>query len=163
MKTKRLLGWSLGSLAGVLIERGELDEGLTAGREGLPLLLEDGDAWIFFDLFTLRLALAGRACDAARLAGYSDYTWTSQEARRHPIEERTRERLRSMLQQKLATDDLERLSRRGREADRGRSVRTRARKLNVSHGHASPAGCVRREMFMLPLPYPATELKSTRP
>jgi predicted ATPase/DNA-binding winged helix-turn-helix (wHTH) protein len=109
MKTKRMLGWWLASLAGVLIELGELDEAMVAGREGLPLLLEDGSAWIFGDHFALRAALAGRFFDAARLAGYSDYTYSKQEAMRQPVEARPRERLLSVLHQQLPADELERL------------------------------------------------------
>src|SRR6266566_3271511 len=30
-------------------------------------------------------------------------------------------------------------------------------------GHVNPAGCVKRVRFMLPVPYPSTELKSTLP
>src|SRR6185369_14512290 len=31
------------------------------------------------------------------------------------------------------------------------------------HGHVNPAGCVRRSKSMLSLPYPSSELNSTRP
>ena len=109
MRTRRMLGWSLASLAGVLTERGELDEALAAGREGLPLLLEDGSGWIFVSHFALRAALAGRLSDAARLAGYSDHTWEQQRVTPHPIDARTSERLRPLLQQAFVAGELERL------------------------------------------------------
>ncbi|HEX6795158.1 MAG TPA: hypothetical protein VF304_15015, partial [Casimicrobiaceae bacterium] len=89
--------------------RGELDEALAAGREALPLLLEDGTAWIFVNDLALRAALAGRACDAARLAGYYDCTLAKQEVTSHPLQERLRQRLHSVLRQKFTTDELERL------------------------------------------------------
>jgi tetratricopeptide (TPR) repeat protein len=109
MCTRRMLGWSLASLAGVLTERGDLDEALAAAREGLPLLLEDGSAWIFVSHLSLRAALAGRLSDAARLAGYSDSTWTKQQATPHPVDARTNGRLRSLLLGTFAPDVLERL------------------------------------------------------
>ena len=104
-----MLGWSLASLAGVLTERGNLDEALVAAREGLPLLLEDEIAWLFVSHLALRAALAGRLSDAARLAGYSDCAWTSQQATPHPVDARTSDRLRSIFAEAFAPDELERL------------------------------------------------------
>ena len=109
MRTRRMLGWSLASLAGVLTERGNLDEALVAAREGLPLLLEDEIAWLFVSHLALRAALAGRLSDAARLAGYSDCAWTSQQATPHPVDARTSDRLRSIFAEAFAPDELERL------------------------------------------------------
>ena len=104
-----MLGWSLASLAGVLTERGELEQALAAGREGLPLLLEDGSAWPFVSCLALRAALAGRLADAARLDGYSDCAWAKQQATPHPVDARTSERLRPMLAATFSPDELERL------------------------------------------------------
>ena len=109
MRTPRVLGWTLASLAGVLTERKALDEALAAAREGLPLLLEDGSAWIFVSHLALRAALAGRLSDAARLAGYSDAAWTKQGATPHPVDARTSDRLRSILHQSFPSHELERL------------------------------------------------------
>jgi tetratricopeptide (TPR) repeat protein len=109
MRTPRVLGWALASLAGVLIERGALEDALAAAREGLPLLLEDGSAWIFVSHLALRAALAGRLSDAARLAGYSDSAWNRQGATPHPVDARTSDRLSSTLLQSSARDELERL------------------------------------------------------
>jgi hypothetical protein len=109
MRTRRMLGWSLASLAGVLTERGNLDEALVAAREGLPLLLEDDIAWLFVSHLALRAALAGRLSDAARLAGYSDCAWTRQQATPHPVDARTSDRLRSIFAEAFAPDELERL------------------------------------------------------
>ena len=104
-----MLGWALASLAGVLTERGELDEALVAAREGLPLLAEDGSAWIFATHVALRAALADKLNDAARLAGYSDYTLAAKEATRHPVEARAQARLLALLREKLTADALEHL------------------------------------------------------
>lgn len=104
-----MLGWVLGNAAGVLIDRGELDEALAAGREALPLLLEEGSAWIFVGQFALRAALAGKLDIAARLAGYVDFTWEAKQATRNPVEARMCTRLRDILCKELPADQLERL------------------------------------------------------
>ena len=109
MGARRRLGWSLSNLAGVLTERGALDEALATAREGLPLLLEDGTAWIFVGHLALRAALAGRLSDAARLAGYSDCSWAKQQATPHPVDARIDERLRPILGQAFTPDELQRL------------------------------------------------------
>ena len=49
MSTRRLLGYALTKLGSVLTERGELTEALAVLREGLPLVREDGSAWVFLD------------------------------------------------------------------------------------------------------------------
>jgi len=109
IKTKRMLGWSLASLVGVLTEQGALDEALAAGREGLPLLLEDGSAWMFIGHFALRAALANRLSDAASLAGYWECACMREQHQRHPIDERTREHLLAVLQRQFPPDELENL------------------------------------------------------
>ena len=109
VSTRRLLGYALSNLAGVLAERGELDQALVAAREGLPLVKEDGSAWIFTDHVALRAALAGKLANAARLAGYSRYTWSANEATRQPIEARAHDRLCALLRDKLDPGELERL------------------------------------------------------
>jgi len=109
MKTKRMLGWSLASLAGVLTERGDLDEAYAAGREALLLLMEDGSAWIFMDSFALLAALAGRHRDAARLAGYHENAWKRHRRTHHPTDARTAKRLLALLHERLLADELERL------------------------------------------------------
>jgi predicted ATPase/DNA-binding winged helix-turn-helix (wHTH) protein len=109
ISTRRWLGTALTNLAGVLTEQGELDGALAAAREGLPLLREDGSAWIFFDHVALRAALAGKVRDAARLAGYANHIWAAKEAERQPNEGRARKRLQVVLGENLAPDQLESL------------------------------------------------------
>jgi len=107
VRTNRLLGWALTSLAGVLMERGELEEARVAAREGLPLLKESGSAWQFIDTLALLAALAGRLSDAARLAGYADSAFAAKKAARHPSAHRPP--LEALLRKNLGTEDLERL------------------------------------------------------
>jgi tetratricopeptide (TPR) repeat protein len=106
---KTTLGYALANLAGVLTERGELDDALAAEREGLSLLLDGRFAWIFADHVALRAALAGDLADAARLAGFADSVHKAKEASREPNEDRARTRLHALLREKLAPDKLERL------------------------------------------------------
>jgi tetratricopeptide (TPR) repeat protein len=104
-----VLGPSLANLAGVLTERGDLDEALVAAREGLPLLSDKGYTWIFVDHVALRAALAGKMATAARVAAYADSTFAAKETSRQPNEARARARLQALLHEKFAADELERL------------------------------------------------------
>jgi predicted ATPase/DNA-binding winged helix-turn-helix (wHTH) protein len=124
LKTKRLLGWALTSLAGVLTTRGELDEALRLMREGLPLLLEDGSAWIWIDHAALRAAYAGNLAHAAQLAGYADQAWMAKEATRHPIEARAAAQLRALLRERLPAAEVERLRAQGAAMSDAAACRT---------------------------------------
>jgi predicted ATPase len=107
---KPALGWALANLAGVLTERGELDQAMAAAREGLPLLAEVGGlAWKFMDHFALCAALARRFSSAARLAGFADAAFASRERARERNEARARERLQRLLPEALPTTELRRL------------------------------------------------------
>jgi hypothetical protein len=106
---KERLGTSLTNLAGVYTERGELDVALTAAREGLPLLKDSGRVWYLLDHLALRAALAGKLANAARLAGYADSAVVEKQSPRQPNEARAYARLRTLLGEKLAPDELERL------------------------------------------------------
>jgi predicted ATPase/DNA-binding winged helix-turn-helix (wHTH) protein len=103
------LGVCLTNLAGVHVERGDLDGALVAAREGLPLCKEAGCAWNTLDHLALRAALAGKVADGARLAGYIDSTFATKGQPRQPNEARARERLQTLVRDKLAPDELERL------------------------------------------------------
>jgi predicted ATPase len=105
----RNLGRQLPNLAGVLTELGDVDEALTALREGLPLAQAHGAAWYYFDHIALRTALAGRIADAARLGAFADAAYAAKHTTREPNELRARERLHSMLRDKLVPAELEQL------------------------------------------------------
>ncbi len=113
--TKSTLGFNLGNLCGLHVERGELEEAFAAAREGLPLLLEMGYAWIDMDHFALRAALAGNMPAAARLIGYADATYAAKKASRGPNEMRAHERLLGVLHRSIAPADLARLIAEGRD------------------------------------------------
>lgn len=103
------LGTALTNLAGVHTERGELVEALAVAEEGLPLREEAGQAWIALDHLALRAALAGKLANAVRLAGFADSTYKAKATSRQPTEARARERLQTLLHEKLAPDELEHL------------------------------------------------------
>jgi tetratricopeptide (TPR) repeat protein len=107
--TRSTLGASLVNLAGVLTERGELDEALAVAREGLPLLMEGAYGWLFADHAALRAALSGKLANAARVAGFVDAAHAAKEASRQPNEARARDRLQALLRDKISPDELERL------------------------------------------------------
>ena len=103
------LGLPLINLAGVLTERGELDEALVAAREALPLLTDGGYAWSFLDHVALRAAMAGKVANAARVAGHADSTFAAKKTSRQFNEARAHERLHALLREKLHPAELERL------------------------------------------------------
>ena len=107
--TSRLLGYTLTKLGGVLTERGELAEALVVLREGLPLVREDGSAWVFLDDLALRVACAGKPRDAARLAGYADFVHAEKASTRGRQTMRIRDRLFDLLHANLPPDALDRL------------------------------------------------------
>jgi hypothetical protein len=109
LTVRSALGIYLANLAGVLTERGDLDEALVAAREGLPLLKLGGNVWIFMDHVALRAGMAGKVANAARLAGFTDSTFMAKETSRQPNEVRARKRLQALLSDKLALNELERL------------------------------------------------------
>jgi tetratricopeptide (TPR) repeat protein len=99
--TALLLGVNLTNLAGVLVERGDLDEALTAAREGLELRRTAGYAWGALDHLALRAALVGRCADAARIVGYVDGVFAARRVVRQANEARARARLDHVLHERL--------------------------------------------------------------
>ena len=104
-----MLGLCLSNLAGVHVERGELEQALVTAREGLPMLVEGGFAWSHLDHLALRAGLAGSLAPAARIAGFSDAAYLEREMARQPNEARSRDRLQQLLLQGLSRDALARL------------------------------------------------------
>ena len=100
-----VLGVNLTNLAGVLVERGDLEEALSAGREGLELRRAAGYAWGALDHFALRAALVGRLVDAARLAGYVDAVFARRGVVHQANEARARARLDHLLADRLDANE----------------------------------------------------------
>lgn len=104
-----LLGFALGMLAGSLIARGDLDEGLASARGAAPLLRDQGSLYWLFDHLALRAGLAGRAIDAARIAGYADAVYRKHAHLREPVACRAVERLNALLQETISGEEIVRL------------------------------------------------------
>jgi tetratricopeptide (TPR) repeat protein len=92
-----LRGFVLGVLAAALTARGDLDEALRAAGEAAPLLRDDGSLYWLFDHLALRCGVAGRAADAALLAGYSQAVYRKMDHPREPMGSRAASRLRIIL------------------------------------------------------------------
>ena len=104
---RNALGFALANLAGVLTERGETADALVAAREGLPMLRDIGNAWLFLDHLALRTALAGNLLDAAKLAGHADAMISVKKSEREPNEARAHGRLHAILKERLPLAELE--------------------------------------------------------
>jgi predicted ATPase/DNA-binding winged helix-turn-helix (wHTH) protein len=109
MSTKVTLGVTLTNLAGVLVERGEFDEALSAAREGLELRKAVGDVSGALDHLALRAALVGRCADAARVTGYIDAVFATKRIVRQVNEARARGRLDGLLCDQLDARERARL------------------------------------------------------
>jgi tetratricopeptide (TPR) repeat protein len=107
--TRRVLGFCLMNLAELLTEKRDLTESLVLAREGLPLVKADGSAWIFSDYGALRAGGEGKLAKAALLAGYADLAHAANGGTRSFVTTRTRNRLRTLLREKLPGDELDRL------------------------------------------------------
>jgi predicted ATPase/DNA-binding winged helix-turn-helix (wHTH) protein len=101
MGTKLILGVNLTNLAGVLVERGDFEEALSAAREGIELRKVGGDTSGALDHLALRAALVGRWADAARLTGYADAMFAGRGTVRQINEARARARLDRLLRDRL--------------------------------------------------------------
>jgi predicted ATPase/DNA-binding winged helix-turn-helix (wHTH) protein len=105
MGTALTLGVNLTNLAGVLIERGDFDEALSAAREGIELRKAIGDTSGALDHLALRAALVGRWTDATRLAGYIDALFATRGTVRQVNEARARAHLDRLLHDRLDTNE----------------------------------------------------------
>jgi len=108
-----LLGFALGMLAGALTFRGDLDDALSSAREAAPLLQENAMLFWLFDHLALRLALAGKTHDAARVAGYADAEVGKLDRSRDPVGIRAMERIDKLLRRTLRAGQLNELKKEG--------------------------------------------------
>jgi tetratricopeptide (TPR) repeat protein len=99
-------GFVFGVLAAALTSRGDLDGALTAAREAAPLLREEGTLIWLFDHLALRVALAGRAKDAALIAGYAEAAYQRTGRTREPMSREARDRLDSLLRDRLLDNEI---------------------------------------------------------
>jgi tetratricopeptide (TPR) repeat protein len=101
-----VLAFVLGLLGAALTERGDLEEALTAARQAVQLLRDEGMLFGQFDHLALRAGLAGRIKDAARIIGYADWIYRAAGRPREPIGERAATRLATLLATALGESDI---------------------------------------------------------
>ena len=100
------LGRILRALAAVHTERAELEKAQAAMRDGRSFFDKAGEAWTVSDHDALLAGLMGKITNAARVAGYMDSTFAARKSSRSRAEVRARDKLQSMLCEKLALDQL---------------------------------------------------------
>ena len=96
-----VLGFVLGNLAGMLVERGELEDAALALSEATPLLRDPWQMWVIFDHVALFLAKSGLLESAAQALGFVDRAYQDHAATRQPNEERARASLATILDARL--------------------------------------------------------------
>jgi predicted ATPase/DNA-binding winged helix-turn-helix (wHTH) protein len=106
-------GFVLGLLTAALTAQGDLNGALEAGREAAPLLRDSGVLFWLFDHLALRAALAGRARDAAHIAGYADAVHETFGRPREPMGRRAVDRLDALLQDAISDRQITELRRIG--------------------------------------------------
>jgi hypothetical protein len=100
------LRWVLSALAAVYTERGELEKAQVAMRDCGSFLDKAGEVWIVSDHDVLLAGLVGNITNAGRVAGYLDSTFVAKNRSRSRAEVRARDKLQSVLCEKLAPDQL---------------------------------------------------------
>ncbi|HVJ55575.1 MAG TPA: winged helix-turn-helix domain-containing protein [Aliidongia sp.] len=118
---RRTIGLALGSLAGVLVDRGDLDAALAAAGEAVPILREDELIDWLFPHLALRLAKAGRPEDAARLWGYAERV-IGKGVVRQKNERRAAEALEALLRATIPSEQREGLVTIGRHLSEDQAV-----------------------------------------
>ncbi len=108
-----ILGYVLGIVAAGLTLRDDLTEALSAAREAVPLLRDEGMLFWLFDHLALRSGLAGRARDAALIAGYADTVFREFSRPREPIGQEASNRLATLLKAELSDQEIEQFGRMG--------------------------------------------------
>ncbi|HEX4080480.1 MAG TPA: winged helix-turn-helix domain-containing protein [Rhizomicrobium sp.] len=104
-----VLGYVLGMVSSALSLCGDTDAALTAAREAVPLLRDEGMLFWFFDHMALRLAIAGQFRDAAQISGYADCVFRKFGRPREPVGQQAVSRLSEILRASLSDDEIEQL------------------------------------------------------
>jgi tetratricopeptide (TPR) repeat protein len=104
-----ILGFVLGMVSSALSLRGDADAALTAARDAVPLLRDEGMLFWFFDHMALSLAIAGHLRDAALLSGYADSVFRRFGRPREPVGQQAVNRLSEILRTSLSRDEIDQL------------------------------------------------------
>jgi predicted ATPase/class 3 adenylate cyclase len=101
--------YTTANLFGMLVERGDLDEARSIGRELLPQMAELGIVHGWSDHFASCLARSGRGADAVRLVGWADALRAARGLNRQPNEQRARQATLAIARERDAGIDVDRL------------------------------------------------------
>lgn len=101
--------YATANLFGMLVERGDLDEARSIGRELLPQMAELGIVHGWSDHFASCLARSGRGADAVRLVGWADALRAARGLNRQPNEQRARQATLAIAREREAGIDVGRL------------------------------------------------------
>ncbi len=104
-----VLGFILGNLAGMLTERGDLDEAADLFAEAGALLRDPWQLWVIFDHVALFHAKRGELDIAAQAVGFASARYLARGAARQPNERRAHESVLNLLGLAMAPARLERL------------------------------------------------------
>jgi tetratricopeptide (TPR) repeat protein len=102
-----ILGYVLGMVSSALTLKGDVEAALTAAREAVPLLRDEGMLFWFFDHLALRLALAGNVKDAALVSGYADSLFKEFGRPREPVGQEAVDRLARILHASLSENEVQ--------------------------------------------------------
>jgi predicted ATPase len=117
-----ILGYVLGMVSSALTLRGDVGAALTAAREAVPLLHDEGMLFWVFDHLALRLALSGQVSDAALVSGYADSLFRQFARPREPIGQEALNRLSEILKTSLSRDEIEQFRQMGEHLDENKIV-----------------------------------------
>jgi predicted ATPase/DNA-binding winged helix-turn-helix (wHTH) protein len=105
---RTVFGYDVINLAGMYVERGDLDLALATAAEpdGLVFARDRGVLWMFLDNFALLAARRGKLETAARLAGFAEHGHRANECLRQANEARAQKRVLDLLRSSFPPDKL---------------------------------------------------------
>ena len=101
-----VLGFTLGNLAGMHTEQGNLQQARNIFAEAVPLLLDPWQLWVIFDHVALLRAREGQHELAARAAGFTNASYQAHGATRQVNEQRAHDTLLTILRHEIGCERL---------------------------------------------------------
>lgn len=117
-----VLGFVLGNLAGMLTERGDLEEAASVFVEAAPLLRDPWQIWVIFDHVARFHAAAGALENAARASGFTNLSYREHATARQPNEARAHAFVSEMLNGELPPERLAQLEAEGASMSRDQAI-----------------------------------------
>ena len=129
-----VLGFVLGNIAGMLTERGDLDEASQHLSEAAPLLRDPWQIWVIFDHVAYFFGKAGELERAARASGFTDRQYAEHAASRQPNEARAHQLLQELFKGAIPDEQLNDLKRVGAGMSEDEAVTLAASAADVISG-----------------------------